>query len=67
MKLEVPANLKKKVEVTPEAPVAATPQNEAVAEAQKKTVDMGPRIKFWDKFKNNLIELFKEEEDQVIR
>ncbi|BDQ13423.1 cell division protein FtsA [Sediminibacterium sp. TEGAF015] len=67
VKLEVPANLKKKVEVTPEAPVAATPQNEAVAEAQKKTVDMGPRIKFWDKFKNNLIELFKEEEDQVIR
>lgn len=67
VKLEVPANLKKKVEVTPEAPVAAAPQSEAVAEAQKKTVDMGPRIKFWDKFKNNLIELFKEEEDQVIR
>jgi len=67
VKLEVPANLKKKVEVTPEAPVAATPQSEVVAEAQKKTVDMGPRIKFWDKFKNNLIELFKEEEDQVIR
>lgn len=67
VKLEVPANLKKKVEVTPEAPVAAAPQNEAVAEEPKKTVDMGPRIKFWDKFKNNLIELFKEEEDQVIR
>jgi cell division protein FtsA len=23
--------------------------------------------KFWDKFKNNLIDLFKEEEDQVIK
>ena len=67
VKLEVPANLKKKVEVAPEAPFAAAQQQEVVAEAPKKTVDMGPRIKFWDKFKNNLIELFKEEEDQVIR
>lgn len=67
VKLEVPANLKKKAEAAPAAPVAATPVNETPAEAPKKTVDMGPRIKFWDKFKNNLIELFKEEEDQVIR
>ena len=66
VKLEVPANLKKKVDAVPETPVAA-PVNESPAEAPKKQVDMGPRIKFWDKFKNNLIELFKEEEDQVIR
>lgn len=67
VKLEVPANLKKKADAAPEAPVASTPVNETPTEAPKKTVDMGPRIKFWDKFKNNLIELFKEEEDQVIR
>ena len=24
------------------------------------------KLKFWDKFKNNLIDLFKEEEDRVI-
>ncbi len=31
-------------------------------------VDAGERKqKFWDKFKNNLIDLFKEEEDQVIK
>jgi len=33
-------------------------------------VDVSERVKkmkFWDKFKNNLIDLFKEEEDQVIK
>lgn len=67
VKLEVPANLKKKVDPASEAPVAAAPVMEKPVEETKETVNMGPRIKFWDKFKNNLIELFKEEEDQVIR
>lgn len=67
VKLEVPANLKKKADAAPEAPVAAAPMMEKPIEETKETVNMGPRIRFWDKFKNNLIELFKEEEDQVIR
>ncbi|WP_026764000.1 cell division protein FtsA [Sediminibacterium salmoneum] len=67
VKLEVPANLKKKADAAPEAPVAAAPVMEKPIEETKETVNMGPRIRFWDKFKNNLIELFKEEEDQVIR
>lgn len=56
-KVEVPRNL------TVENP---EPVKEAVA--APATVDVGPRKqKFWDKFKNNLIDLFKEEEDQVIK
>ena len=35
---------------------------------EKVVVDVKERKgKFWDKFKNNLIDLFKEEEDQVIK
>ena len=35
---------------------------------EKASVDVKERKgKFWDKFKNNLIDLFKEEEDQVIK
>ncbi len=55
-KVEVPRTLK--VETPDPAPVAAMPV----------TVDANIRKqKFWDKFKNNLIDLFKEEEDQVIK
>jgi len=67
IKMEVPSALKKKaVATSTEAPVAETPVM-PTAPVEKATVDVTPRIKFWDKFKNNLIELFKEEEDQVIR
>jgi cell division protein FtsA len=55
-KLEVPKKLtveKEENEVKPEEPVNV---NERVK-----------KMKFWDKFKNNLIDLFKEEEDQVIK
>jgi cell division protein FtsA len=55
-KVEVPRTLK--VETPDPAPVTAMPV----------TVDANIRKqKFWDKFKNNLIDLFKEEEDQVIK
>ena len=55
-KLEVPKKLtveKEENEVKPEEPVNV---NERVK-----------KMKFWDKFKNNLIDLFKEEEDQIIK
>ena len=36
--------------------------------APEPVVDMVKRKeKFWDKFKNNLIDMFKEEEDQIIK
>jgi len=67
VKMEVPSALKKKVVASStEAPVAEAPVM-PTPPIEKATVDVTPRIKFWDKFKNNLIELFKEEEDQVIR
>lgn len=66
VKMEVPSALKKNPVTSPEVPVAVAPEMPTVPVA-KATVDVAPRIKFWDKFKNNLIELFKEEEDQVIR
>jgi cell division protein FtsA len=56
----------KKVEV----PRKLTVQNTAPAEtlAAPVSVDVSVRKgKFWDKFKNNLIDLFKEEEDHVIK
>ncbi|MDE3145498.1 cell division protein FtsA [mine drainage metagenome] len=41
---------------------------ETKVETEEKVVDVKERKgKFWDKFKNNLIDLFKEEEDQVIK
>lgn len=65
IKMEVPSALKKQsVEVPPVMPTADVA---AVAPVESKTVNIAPRIRFWDKFKNNLIDLFKEEEDQVIR
>lgn len=66
VKMEVPSALKKNPVTTSEAPVVAAPVA-PTGTVEKATVDVTPRIKFWDKFKNNLIELFKEEEDQVIR
>ena len=55
-KVEVPRNLVQNTETAKETlPVAAS-------------VDVAARKqKFWDKFKNNLIDLFKEEEDHVIK
>ncbi|MBV9989193.1 MAG: cell division protein FtsA [Chitinophagaceae bacterium] len=54
-KVEVPRNLT----VETAEPVKETPAVSVDASARKQ--------KFWDKFKNNLIDLFKEEEDQVIK
>ena len=39
----------------------ATPTPEPVVDMVKR------KEKFWDKFKNNLIDMFKEEEDQIIK
>lgn len=58
VKVSVPEGLTKKQEmgVKPEVEIPVT------------QVDVTQRReRFWDKFKNNLIDLFKEEEDQVIR
>jgi cell division protein FtsA len=57
-KVEVPKNLTiQKEEIKA---VTEQPQNIDVKER-------GQKMKFWDKFKNNLIDLFKEEEDTVIK
>ena len=53
-----------------EVPKTLTVEKVASAEtvAAPVSVDVAARkSKFWDKFKNNLIDLFKEEEDQVIK
>ncbi|MBN8835794.1 MAG: cell division protein FtsA [Sphingobacteriia bacterium] len=55
-----------------EVPKKLTVEKEQIAEmpAEPVMVDVkerGRKIKFWDKFKDNLIDLFKEEEDQVIK
>jgi cell division protein FtsA len=55
-KVEVPKSLTVIQAEQPEVPVM-----NVRAEAGER------KPKFWDKFKNNLIELFKEEGDQVIR
>jgi cell division protein FtsA len=56
VKVSVPAGLTKQVEIQNEEPILPV-----------STVDVTIRKeRFWDKFKNNLIDLFKEEEDQVI-
>ena len=53
-KVSVPKTL------TVETPVAPAQPEEAVNVKERK-------VRFWDKFKDNLIDLFKEEEDQVIK
>ena len=56
-KIEVPRTLTvQNTETVKEAPATVTP-----AESMER------KQKFWDKFKNNLIDLFKEEEDHVIK
>ncbi|MBC7588148.1 MAG: cell division protein FtsA [Chitinophagaceae bacterium] len=57
-KVEMPRTLK--------ADVVEAPQAEAIA----PSVNISERVqkmKFWDKFKNNLVDLFKEEEDKMIK
>jgi cell division protein FtsA len=56
-KVEVPRSLTVETPVTQPEPAAAVHSIDAAARKQK----------FWDRFKNNLIDLFKEEEDQVIK
>ena len=60
-KIEIPKKLKTEVEepiVT--KPVAEEPTTVDVTERKQK-------LRFWDKFKDNLIDLFKEQGDKIIR
>jgi cell division protein FtsA len=55
-----------------QVPVKLTNLKEAMAQVAvpvpEQTIDPSKRKeKFWDKFKNNLIDMFKEEEDQIIK
>jgi len=53
-----------------EVPKKLTIEKEENIVKSEETVNVNDRIKkmkFWDKFKNNLIDLFKEEEDQIIK
>jgi cell division protein FtsA len=59
-RVEIPKVLKTEATVeTPEAKVELPAEKEIIKERAK--------LKFWDKFKDNLIDLFKEEEDQMIK
>lgn len=62
-KIEMPKKLKAQ-------PTEPTTQQEAVTTTEPTSVDVTDRkqkMKFWDKFKDNLIDLFKEEEDKIIK
>ena len=62
-KIEMPKKLKAEV-VTEEQPV----QQQTIPEPTSVDVtERKQKMKFWDKFKDNLIDLFKEEEDKVIK
>ncbi|MBC7650539.1 MAG: cell division protein FtsA, partial [Deinococcales bacterium] len=60
-RVEVPKVLKADIvaEVTTQEPVIAAVEKAIIKERNK--------LKFWDKFKDNLIDLFKEEEDKIIK
>lgn len=61
-KVEIPKKLK--------AEVQETIQEETIAPIEPTSVDVTERkekLRFWDKFKNNLIDLFKEEEDKMMK
>ncbi len=62
-KIEMPKKLKAEV-VVEEQPVQqqTTPEPTSVDVTDRKQ-----KLKFWDKFKDNLIDLFKEEEDKMIK
>ncbi len=59
-RVEMPKVLKTETVVEVPEAIAETPVEKAVVKERAK-------LKFWDKFKDNLIDLFKEEEDQVIK
>jgi cell division protein FtsA len=61
-RVEVPKVLKTEIvadEVMPQEPIVAAVEKAVIKERNK--------LKFWDKFKDNLIDLFKEEEDKIIK
>ena len=59
-RVEVPKVLKAESTTEAKEEIPVTPVQKAVIKERNK-------LKFWDKFKDNLIDLFKEEEDQVIK
>ena len=60
-RVEVPRVLKADIvtNITSQEPLVAAVEKAAIKERNK--------LKFWDKFKDNLIDLFKEEEDKIIK
>ena len=59
-KVEVPRSLKTTINEPLTEQVPTKPEKVDVTEREHK-------IKFWDRFKDNLIDLFKEEEDKIIK
>jgi cell division protein FtsA len=62
-KIEMPKKLKAEV-VVEEQPVQ---QQTSPEPTSVDVTDRKQKLKFWDKFKDNLIDLFKEEEDKMIK
>ena len=59
-RVEVPKVLKTDVADQSKAAIVETP-------IEKEIIKERNKLKFWDKFKDNLIDLFKEEEDKIIK
>ena len=57
----------KRVEVPKVLKADIAPQEPLVAAVEKAAIKERNKLKFWDKFKDNLIDLFKEEEDKIIK
>ena len=57
----------KRVEVPKVLKADTAPQEPLVAAVEKAAIKERNKLKFWDKFKDNLIDLFKEEEDKIIK
>jgi cell division protein FtsA len=61
-RVEVPKVLKTEIVAD-----VVMPQEPIVAAVEKAVIKERNKLKFWDKFKDNLIDLFKEEEDKIIK
>ncbi len=59
-RVEVPRTLKAEA-------IAPVVEETVVTPVEKVAIKERNKLKFWDKFKDNLIELFKEEEDKMIK
>jgi len=62
-RVEVPRALKTFTPTPIEEPIGGEVSPEGVKKPEPKPVNVEVRVKFWEKFKNNLIDLFKEEDE----